>query len=74
MSRAYRRAQKKAFLKEQKLLAKYAKENQAETMYGIAQKINGRWVYVYRTLQETCRDSMFEILQHTPCPVRRVNL
>lgn len=62
------------FIREQRKIYKQALRNPAPTEYGIAQKINGRWVYVYKTLQETCRDSMFEILKHTPCPVRRVDL
>ena len=67
-------AARRKWLREQRKMYREYSQSTAATEYAIAQKVNGRWVYVYKTRHEACRDSMFECLKLTPCPVRRVNL
>tara|TARA_R110002153_G_scaffold132597_2_gene281638 strand:- start:11260 stop:11493 length:234 start_codon:yes stop_codon:yes gene_type:complete len=77
MTRKERLAKRNAFLGEQKKITDWLKESgkEAGVEYAVAQKVDGRWRWAFRTPHEPCRDSLFAILETDKrFPVRRVNL
>lgn len=75
--RKERLAKRNAFLGEQKKITDWLKASGKESAveYAVAQKVNGKWRWAFRTPHQECRDTLFRILMTDKrFPVRRVDL